>query len=460
MRKMKMSEKIALKVSCGFFFSINAFVIIILSILYANLIMQKKAELEKAFANIETAIHNNETSHIKSNFPMLPYYIDYIVYVFDPDIKPEKSEIISSNKKTLPVLPTTNGKILKYQKKESTSRSNSYLLYYSKGVITPSDVYIIQTSIDMQNDSLIMMVKSLPKIVILSAIPLFFFCYICSYLFALHSTKPVRNMVETAKNITSNNLDSLIPLKHNGDELDELAQNFNDLFLRLKRDFEVERQFSSNVSHELKTPIAVISGQANLLRRWGKDNPEQLEKSLSKIIEETNSMQTTIENLSQMSRIERGIIEPLYTDIRLLDFMERLEDEIFIIKKDAKLIYSFEPESSINSDLELLHQVFIIILTNSIKFAKNQTEIKVDFTQIDKTALFTIKDNGPGFSEESLPHVFERFYKGDESHNRNQGGSGLGLSIAETIIKFLHGKIFAENDKTTHGAVIKIELPL
>lgn len=294
-------------------------------------------------------------------------------------------------------------------------------------------------------------------------IPLFFCFVVITYLFALNSLKPVRDMIKAAKEIVNNNIDKLLPVLNSDDELDELSKSFNQVFIKLKNDFESEQQFSSNVSHELKTPIAVISGQANLLRRWGKDNPQQLELSLSKIIDEAESMQHIISSLSQMSKIEHNLVQLDYQEILLQPFYERLIDEVHTLQPNVKINLMNKTGAKFFCDYELLHQVFMIIITNSIKFCNESGILDIIiniFTEFnDKNVTFRIVDNGPGFSEDILPKVFERFFKGDVSHNRNDGGHGLGLSIAKSIVTLLHGEIKAENEPQTHGAIVLITFP-
>ena len=129
--------------------------------------------------------------------------------------------------------------------------------------------------------------------------------------------KPVKEITRAAEKISSTNLETLLPVSNHNDELDYLAQTFNRLFESLKKDFERERNFTSDVSHELKTPVAGILGQANLLKRWGKNDPVQLEQSLDLIITEASAMNSIITNLLQISKLENGreklMSENLYT---------------------------------------------------------------------------------------------------------------------------------------------------
>lgn len=265
-------------------------------------------------------------------------------------------------------------------------------------------------------------------------------------------------MTEKAKQIGSSNLDDTLSVRNTGDEFDELAKTFNDLFKRLKSDFDRERQFTSDVSHELRTPVAVISGQSNLLRRWGKDDPKQLEKSLGIIINETKSMENIISILLQMSRLECGKIQPNYTKVSLKPFFERLNTETQTISSVAKVIFNEKINAVIKTDEELLHQVFMVVISNSLKFCPEPLVITLTHKTKAGKHIFQIADNGPGFSENIVDHVFERFFRGDDAHSRAAGGSGLGLSIAKTIINSMNGIIEADNVKKGHGAIIRIIL--
>ena len=135
------------------------------------------------------------------------------------------------------------------------------------------------------------------------------------------------------------------------------------------------------------------------------------------------------------------------------DYVEFLLNNYFIVPEQ----FEEKPLQEIYTDSELLHQVFVAIISNSNKFIKQNPLIELKCTQTENQTTIGILDNGPGFEENVLPHVFERFYRGDSSHNRSAGGSGLGLSIAQAIIKSLNGKIIASNGKNG-GALITIIL--
>ena len=196
-----------------------------------------------------------------------------------------------------------------------------------------------------------------------------------SFLITKQTIKPVEEITLAAQKMSSSNLESLLPVSKNDDELDQLAKTFNTLFESLRKDFDRERSFTSDVSHELKTPVAGILGQANLLKRWGKGDPKQLESSLEMIITEANAMNSIITNLLQMSKIEHGIIKPQSEEFKLWALFSRLKNEFAAINPQLELFFDENIDLSLKSDLELLHQVLTAMISNSIKFGAGKINL-------------------------------------------------------------------------------------
>lgn len=389
----------------------------------------------------------------------LPYYITYVIY----DSKNE--ETLITNDPFLPKLAATSGKVKRYFVKDYFVDGNLNILYTSLEYQTGNHLYIIETAMDIDNDVPHGIEKQLPLISLIVIIPILIVSFLLSYLITKQTIKPVKQITQAAQKMSSTNLETLLPVSKNDDELDQLAKTFNSLFESLRKDFDRERSFTSDVSHELKTPVAGILGQANLLKRWGKENPEQLEKSLDMIIAEANSMNSIITNLLQMSKIEHGIIKPQKESFNIWALFSRLKNEFAGIDSDVLINFDENVDISLETDLELLHQVLTAMISNSIKFGAGQINLygKVEEEQGGQTSntqkiCIQVEDDGPGFSEEALPHVFERFYRGDASHSRSAGGAGLGLSISSVIIDSLGGKILASNSEKTKGALLTILL--
>jgi len=424
----------------------------------------KTDELIQAQESIAESLENYDERAIREGFPSLPYYIYYTVYYYDESqtdtVAEENSRVISTNDSSIPLLPETEGKSKKRVEKDYYLDGDLNILYYADSLTINDKKIVVQTCINMDTDSLSKLGNQLPKASALLFFPMLIISFFISLFITRHTLRPVVKITETAKSISSSNLDSQLPLTGKEDELDELAGTFNELFSRLKADFDRERQFTSDVSHELKTPVAVILGQSNLLRRWGKDDPVQLEKSLSTIIGETKSMEAIIQNLLQMSRLESGRVLPQMEIINLHKMFERLKVETLSVNPEAVFNYDENLKATLAADPELLHQVFMVIISNSLKFCPAPIELTLRCLPGNETkpTIIELEDNGPGFGEQNIPHVFERFYRGDEAHTRSAGGSGLGLSIAQTIIESMNGTISAHVASNGHGAMVRIEL--
>ena len=436
--------------------------------------------LRKNVDDIYSSLENG-----REYFP--PYGLSFLIY----DTKTK--EVYSTNDPFLPALPPTDGTVKKYFIPNYFSDGDLNIRYYSQSFekvfqnfflffgMQYTRSFTIVTAIDLDSDFAVQIMGQIPKVLLIVLLPILLISFFLSVLISKRTLKPVIEVTAAAQKITSSNLDSRLPLSGNDDEIDELTKTFNRLIEQLEKDFERERQFSSDVSHELKTPLAVILGQTNLLMRWGKDNPEQLEKSLLAIKKEGKSMQTVIDNLLQISRYETGRLKPSFGKVHVKDLFSRLQNEFSELEQghvepgDGELGHIEQShgveikidcpdELVILSDEELLHQIFTVFISNSIKFALPDSPCIITLRAVSKDDesapvsehfILEESDNGPGIAEEALPHIFDRFYKGDDSHNRNAGGCGLGLSIAKTLVTVLGGTIQAES-APSEGARFRI----
>ncbi len=224
-------------------------------------------------------------------------------------------------------------------------------------------------------------------------------------------------------------------------------------FLRLEKKYDTQKEFIANVSHELKTPVAVISGHADLLRRHGKKLLEKdegrFDESLEMILKESGKMTGIILNLLELTRLENRLTKPKKEQIIVQDFFEEIRAE-----NGKTVLIEIEPfpeKLAISSDGNLLSQIFSIAIENSKKHAESENlKIILCAEKSGRKTALTIRDNGKGFSKEALSHAFDRFFSGDKSH---KNGSGIGLSIAKSIARVLGAKLRLENDR---GAVVKV----
>ncbi len=451
-----MKNSIVFKLSVKFAAILTIAFLVILFIFFATLrhsaIEQEYKRFSKSSEIIVRALISENPALLDKKLRELPFFTSYLIY------NAKTGEILRQKNDFVGKLPETKGKPVHFFVKKTAEGENINILYITTNCrLKDGRTFTIQIAQKANNDPGNRFIYEILFFIGIAAIPVLVISFFLCQLFVKQTIRPVVQITNKAATISSTNLDQRLPETGQKDELDNLAQTFNSLFSRLKSDFDRERSFTSNVSHELKTPVAVILGQANLLRRWGKNDSVQLEKSLNTILQETHSMDSIISNLLQLSKLESGKIVPNCQEFDLTKLFSRLTEEFYSINKNLKIIYDENVSHTIFSDAELLHQVFVALISNSNKFIQENPVIELKCEQTQDFTKIEVSDNGPGFEEKILPHVFERFYRGDFSHNRAAGGSGLGLSIAKAIIHSLNGEITASNNKNG-GALISITL--
>jgi len=279
---------------------------------------------------------------------------------------------------------------------------------------------------------------------------------ISGYIISKKMLRPIDKIIKAADNISINNLKERIEVTGPDDELKRLGNTFNNMIDRLQGAFDRQNQFVSDASHELRTPIAVIQGYANLLDRWGKDDREALERSIYAIKLETNNMAKLVENLlfiakggSENQRIEKKefwLNELIYDVIR----ESKLIDHTHIIFSEKNDVVS------ILADPKMIKQMLRVFIDNSIKFTPEQGKIDISSEIHNKTVKVTITDSGIGIPKDEIQDIFERFYTVDKSRSKEKGGSGLGLSIAKLIVDIHKGSINVESQEGIGTKIIVI----
>ena len=452
-------RQLSLRFSLLFAVMIALFSAGIILLLRAGIRHRQNGELISAARMIAASLRDERVQELGVD---LPYYITFSVY------KGGTQEAIATNDPFLPALPITPRGAERYTAKQYFIDGDLNILYYAVHIDVPED-YVIQTALNMDTDTAESIIAGLPNILAAVTVPLLILSYIAVFFMTKRTMRSVRAMTDAAQKISGSNLTERLPVTDRGDDFDVLAKTFNDLLSRLQADFERERRFTADVSHELKTPLAVILGHANLLRRWGKHDPDRLEKSLSALIREAHSMEAIIGNLLQMTRLENGRVPLDKTSVAAAEFFNRLIDGTHSYAPYVSFTEHIEVPA-LYTDEELLYQACTAVISNSVKFAGENAHIELsirpvleadslpDTSAAESACIISISDNGPGFGEDMLPHIFERFYRGDAAHTRGAGGAGLGLSIAASIMYTLGGSIRAENNQGK-GACIILQLP-
>lgn len=270
---------------------------------------------------------------------------------------------------------------------------------------------------------------------------------------------PVKHMNETIKNISAQDLNTRLNVRGSKDELKDLAKTFNDMLDRLQRAYEVQNQFVSDASHELRTPIAVIQGYANLLDRWGKEDKEVLEESITAIKSEAEAMKKLVEQLLFLARSDKHTQKIEMADFKINELISEVVKETKLIDPNHEILNDHNDEIIINGDRSLLKEALRVFVDNSIKYTEKDGIIKINSYVKGEKLILEVEDTGAGIPKEDLPYIFDRFYRADKSRTKESGGTGLGLSIAKWIIVKHKGNIEVQS-KVGFGTKITIFLPI
>ena len=270
--------------------------------------------------------------------------------------------------------------------------------------------------------------------------------------------EPIRSITSMAETLSAANLSNRINVANTKTELQELAVVINSMLDRLEQSYNSQKQFVSDVSHELRTPIAVIQGYADMLQRWGKEDPEVLSESLTAISSETAAMKDLVENLLFLARhdkksllLEKSVFDPC-------EVAGEVQREAAMVHTNH--IFNLEPADhcSIDADRNMVKQVLRILVDNAVKYSGEGTQVTLGVKKDDGKCLMTVRDQGSGIPAEELPKIFDRFYRADAARHSETGGHGLGLSIARIIV-VSHGGKLRVRSKVGAGTVFEIELP-
>lgn len=243
-----------------------------------------------------------------------------------------------------------------------------------------------------------------------------------------------------------------------GDEdLMGIEQAMNNLIQRMHDTYNQQARFVNDASHELRTPIAVIEGYANMLDRWGKEDEAVLDESIAAIKNESAHMKYLVEQLLFLARGDSGKNVMKFADMSLNDTMREIYEESLMI--DEAHPYRFaEPEENIhiNGDASMLKQAVRILVDNAAKYTEKGDEIKLSVGRNEEGRPYLqVQDSGIGMAEADVQHMFERFYRSDEV--RKTQGTGLGLSISKWIVD-RHKGHFEILSRTELGTRIRIVL--
>jgi heavy metal sensor kinase len=271
--------------------------------------------------------------------------------------------------------------------------------------------------------------------------------------------QPVDQIIDAARSIGEQSLARRLPVPETQDELQRLSKTLNQMLARIEGAFQRVTQFTADASHELRTPIALIRTTAEVALRKPR-TLDECKHALEEVHAESIRTTDLIENLLTLARADAGKASLEKRDVDLVELTREAGAQGEKLARTKNLRFRTElPEQPLftSGDPATLRRLLLIVIDNAVKYT-DRGEVSLLLKNGSRHAEIRVHDTGHGIAKEDLPHIFERFYRADKSRNRDSGGSGLGLSIAQWIADIHQGSIEVTSE-LDHGSTITIRLP-
>lgn len=322
---------------------------------------------------------------------------------------------------------------------------------------TPSGRYLVELgasleSIEALQDRLLALLGLLlPALVVCAAGG--------GYLLVNWALRPVDRMSQTAERMSMQNLDARLPVLPTGDALQRLSLSFNHLLARLRNSVQTSRRFLADASHELRTPLTVIKGE--LQEIVGTPTVHGLiRERIGSVLEEVARLEHLVSSLLVLSRLDAGEARGEWVDVDLAELTASTSEQMRLMAEDRGIQIessALEP-AVVRGDRSRLKQVIVNLLDNAIRFTPRGGTVTLRTGQRGEFNVLEVEDTGIGIPGAALPHVFERFYRVDEARSREDGGAGLGLSIAKSICS-AHGAQLDVSSEVGKGSRFRLIFP-
>lgn len=293
--------------------------------------------------------------------------------------------------------------------------------------------------------------------IFLSAIGTIIVALFLGILLSRSITRPIRELTKATHAMADGNLNQNVNVRSR-DEIGELAESFNKMSSDLSRSFNLRKQMTADIAHELRTPLSLIIGHAEGVHD-GVLEPNH--ENFEIIREEAERLEHLVNDLRTLSLADAGELSVDFQPMNINDLMSDVYTHYISPFNQKRITLNLTSAPVIlkaNLDPSRFTQVLNNILDNALRYTPANGAVEMETKQVEGKIQISIQDNGEGVTPEEAAHLFDRFYRADEARNRNDGGSGLGLAIAKSIVEMHGGKIWAESEKGK-GLKIVIELP-
>jgi heavy metal sensor kinase len=286
------------------------------------------------------------------------------------------------------------------------------------------------------------------------------FAVVGGFVLVRRSLRPVDRIAHKAEQITQQNLSERLPVVQTGDELERLATSLNHMIARLEDAVTTSKRFVADASHELRTPLSVLRGELESLAQSREMKP-QARETLGSMLEEVDRLAEIVEGLLALSRLDAGEATSEWVRFDLAELASTTADQMSLLAEDKNITVVREASTGliVEGDRSRIKQVIVNLLDNAIKYTPNGGSVRISVTRDGQSAVLDVTDTGIGIPPGALPHVFERFFRVEESRSREQGGAGLGLSIVKSICA-AHGAEVEVTSEPGKGSRFRVRQPL
>ena len=316
---------------------------------------------------------------------------------------------------------------------------------------------VIQAGYSMEEEDVFLsLYRDISKVAILV---MFFSGGLIGWLVVRKAMSGVDRVTQTAARIGKGNIQLRVPLGKEGEEIERLAVTFNEMLEKINALVNELKEVTNNIAHDLRSPITSIRGTAETTLT-GEQTIEEYRDMAGRVIEESDRLVNMINTMLEIAESDAGVADLCFKPVDLIQMIQSVQDLFQPLADEKHITLRIDLPSHplvVQGEKKRLQHVLANLLDNAIKFVPEGGEIIIAAEEHNTLAEITVKDSGQGISEEDLPHIFERFYRGDRS--RSDIGNGLGLSLVRSLVK-AHGGEVAVDSHPGNGSRFTIRLPL
>ena len=282
---------------------------------------------------------------------------------------------------------------------------------------------------------------------------------LAGYLISGRMLTPLGRMADRAHSISADQLSQRLPVGHAGDELDQLALVFNDMFARLQASFDRLKRFSADASHELRTPLTAIRTVGEVGLREARQ-PREYQEVIGSMLEESDRLARLVDTLLTLSRWEGGHVQLRPSLLDLGDLAREVAGQLAVLAEERGITIEVAADQPlpVPADALTLRQALMNVVDNAIKFTPDGGRVRIRSASTIRDHSLIVDDDGPGIPPEQRERVLERFYRIENGRAQAAGGTGLGLAIVASAIEAHQGRLTIDANESG-GARIVLTLP-